>query len=104
MRFARQGADEELLADLGVGQPGGDEPENLDLAGSERRRHHEPRRGRSLLVAEVRLDEPAGGSRLQQGVAAGDGPDRVDERSGYHPLDKKAAGSGPEDLDDVLDE
>jgi hypothetical protein len=81
------------LRDLGVGQPPGDQGQDLALAVGD------ACQGRGGLLAGFRTsgefgDEPPGDGRGEQRVAGGDDPDRGEQGGGRGVLQQEAAGSG----------
>jgi hypothetical protein len=72
--FRRCFADHELLADLGVGQPSGEQLQHFTLPSCEVRDSRRRRdRGRGSVPGEL-LDHGAGHGGREEGVAAGDDP------------------------------
>ena len=98
---ARRGrAHDQPLGDLVVGQPLGDQRDDLALAVGE---HVEARRELRLLgSAGELLDEAAGDARRQQGVAVHDRPHGAHQLGRLGVLDEEAVGPGPDRLEDVL--
>ena len=90
VRLHRLPAQEELAGDLGVGQPAGDEPQDVGLAaGQSGQRARTPGPGR-----RVRGDEAAGDVRQHQRGPPCDDPDRVDQFVGVGPLQREPARPG----------
>ena len=100
MRFDRGLCDEERGRDLGVRQPGGEQPEYLDLSrGQQGERFRQARW--SAGRGEV-LDEALGDGRGEEGVVPAGGDHCVGELLGREVLEQEAVRAGPEGVVDVL--
>jgi hypothetical protein len=78
VRLDRRGAQDELGGDVGVGQPGGDECEHLELPRGELL-EAAPDLGTGLVEHGEALEEPSRDGGRQQRVAGGDEADRVEQ-------------------------
>ena len=84
--------DDQGRGDLGVGQPGRDQPQHVQLAlGQVGELVRERRPAHRLLGRREALHQPAGDRRLDQRVAAGRGPHRGDQPGGGRVLEQEAA-------------
>ena len=92
-------ADEELLPDLGIGEAGRDQAQDLELA---RRQLVERRRRVGAGDARELLDHAFRDSGGEEGVAGGDGADRGEQLLGWLVLEDEPAGTGPQRLVDVF--
>jgi hypothetical protein len=93
-------ADGEGGGDVGVAQAVRDESDDLPFSRGELGQggRVEPWGG---LIGQTG-DQPAGQSRGEEGLAAGDDVDSVQELAGFGVLDQEAGGAGAECFDDVL--
>jgi hypothetical protein len=95
-------ADDQLGGDLGVGQPAGDQLEDLPLPVGEALEALERVGGAGWGEPGELLDHPAGDRGGQQRVPGGDHPDRADELLGRGALEQEAARACREGLIHVL--
>src|SRR5579872_7008583 len=97
-----QRAEREVLGDLGVGHAGRYQRDDLALAVGQRV-EQAGRHGRAGVVQrEEAGDQAPGGGGREQGVAAGNRPDRVDQHVRARSLAEESAGPGAQRLENVL--
>jgi hypothetical protein len=102
VRLDGQRAEREVLGDLGVGHACRYQGYDLALAVGQRVEQAGRCSRAGVVQREEAGDQPSGGGGREQGVAAGDGPDRVEQRVRARSLAEESAGSGSQRLEDVL--